>query len=137
MSSSYSERLAERRAHTFAAAAHLAAAEAMTEAEAAQADGVTPDEVARSTRAAHQTAARAHEAAAQAAVLVQLGADGSVSASATLAAIAASRAADPELDLVSAGYLPDGTSPLGVAPSDRAGVHSKAAKEHDAVAGCS
>src|SRR5688572_19718414 len=98
MTSSYSERLAERRAHTFAATAHLAAAEAMSEAEAAQVERIEPDEAHRSILAAHRAAARAHEAAAQVAVLVRFGADASISASATFAALAASRAADPEFD---------------------------------------
>ena len=136
MSASFSERLAARRAHGFVAAAHLAAVDAMTEAEAPQADRVDPSEHDRSITAAHIAAARAHEAAAQTAILVQFGADAALSVSASHAALAASRAADPELDQVSGGYLADGTSPMALALSERVTRHSRAAVEHERIAGC-
>lgn len=136
MSASFSERLAARRAHASAAAAHLAAVDAMTEAGVTQADRVAPDEIDRSITAAHIAAARAHEAAAQAAILVQFGADAALSASASHAALAASRAADPELDQVSGGYLADGTSLVVLSPSERVAPHTQAAVEHESIAGC-
>lgn len=134
MSASFSERLAARRAHAFAAAAHLAAVDALTEAEVSQTDRVAPCDHDRSVIAAHMAAARAHEAAAQTAILVQFGADAALSASATLAALAASRAADPALDEVSGGYLPDGTSLLDIGLPERVTRHSHAAVEHERAA---